>query len=68
MGKLRMRANLISTSLQRGANDPTDEATTVSTVSPGKPLKRLKPFPVIFLVTSLKRGANEMMNPGTAHL
>jgi len=38
-----------------------DGPTTVSTVSPEKPLKRLRAFLVAFF-TSLKRGANQIMN------
>jgi hypothetical protein len=38
-------------------------STTVSNGFPEKPLKWLRAFLLGFLVTSLKRGANEMMNP-----
>jgi hypothetical protein len=41
-----------------------DGLTTVSTVSSEKPLRA---FPVGFFGTSLKRGANEMMNPAPQH-
>ena len=39
-----------------------DGPKTVSTVSREKPLKLLRAFLVSFFVTSLKRGANEMIN------
>jgi hypothetical protein len=43
------------------------EETTVSTVSIEKPLKRLQDSRVVCVVTSLKRGANEMLNRAQHH-